>query len=160
MATTETARIGYMVEKKPNKFEIGPLKFSGFGDRVLIEQDAFVSGYECPDCNGSGISPLNPNMTCKSCGGKGVREGGIIIPDESQRKPTTGSIVSVGPDCKYLKVGQAVLFSSYAGHTIDLDRAGFRVVLRVLHETEVLCLMEGHLDLKTVRGKSDIAGTT
>lgn len=143
-----------------NEFKIGPLAFSGFGDRVLIEQDAFVSGYECPDCGGSGKSKLNVEVTCKSCGGKGVREGGIIIPDESQRKPTTGTIVSTGPDCKYLKPGQAVLFSSYAGHTIDLDRAGFRVVLRILHEGEVLCLMEGHLDLKTVRGKSEIAGTT
>jgi co-chaperonin GroES (HSP10) len=140
-----------------DKFEIGPLKFSGFGDRVLIQEDDFVSGYECPDCGGSGKSKLNVAITCKSCGGTGVYKGGLIIPDESQRKPTTGTIVSTGPECKFLKVGEAVLYSSYAGHTIDLSRAGQKVVLRILHETEVLCLIEGHLDLKTVRGKSEIA---
>jgi chaperonin GroES len=139
------------------KFEVGKLKFSGFGDRVLIQEDEFKSGYECGDCGGSGKSRLNPNIVCKGCSGTGVVVGGLIVPEESQRKPTTGTIVSCGPECKFLKVGQAVLYSSYAGHTIDLQRAGQAIVLRVLHETEILCLIEGHLDLKTVRGKSEIA---
>lgn len=137
-----------------NKFVLDVIKFSAFGDRVIIQEDEFKSGYECSDCKGSGLSPLNPLIRCKSCDGKGAT---IHVPETSQRRPTTGTIVSVGAEVKTLKVGQAVLYSSFAGHTIDLDRAGRKVVLRLLHEPEILCLVEGHLELKTVRGKSDIA---
>ena len=140
-----------------NKLVLGDLKFAAFGDRVLIQEDEFKSGYECPDCSGSGRNPLNVDMRCKACEGKGVVEGGLVIPDESMRKPTTGKIVSIGEDVEALEVGQAVMYSSYAGHTIELNRAGYQIVLRILHEPEVLCLVEGHLELRTVRGKSEIA---
>ena len=137
-----------------NKFEIGPLKFEAFGDRIIVQEDAFKSGYECETCGGTGVSPLNPNMRCKDCNGTG---GLLAIPEVSQRRPTTGTIASVGPDVQHLKVGQSVMYSSFAGHTIDLDRAGVPVVLRILHEPEVLSILEGHLELRSVRGKSEIA---
>lgn len=137
-----------------NKFEVNDLSFEAFGDRVLVQEDEFKSGYECDACSGTGINPLNPNMRCKSCEGKGAL---IVVPDTSQRRPTTGTIVSAGSDTQRLSVGQAVMYSSYAGHTIDLDRAGHKIVLRILHEPEILCVIEGHLSLKSVRGKSEIA---
>lgn len=136
------------------KFEIGPVKFAAFGDRILIQEDEFKSGYECEVCGGTGVSPINPNMRCKTCEGKG---GLIVVPEISQRRPTTGTIVSIGEAVKWLKPGQSVLYSSFAGHTVDLDRAGKPLVLRILHESEVLSLVDGHLELRTVRGKSEIA---
>lgn len=137
-----------------NRFELGSLNFAAFGDRVLIEEDAFKSGYECTACNGTGQSTLVPGARCPECEGRG---GLLAIPETSQRRPTTGTIVSVGEAVRTLRVGQSVLYSSYAGHTMDLDRAGSKVVLRILHEPEILCLVEGHLELRSVRDKSEIA---
>jgi co-chaperonin GroES (HSP10) len=137
-----------------NKYEIGELKFEAFGDRIIVKQDEFKSGYECEDCGGSGYSKLNPNIRCRTCDGRGAL---LVIPEVSERRPTTGQIVSIGPAVKYLKVGQCVMFSSFAGHNIDLDRAGHPVVLTVLHEPEVLTLIEGHMELRSVRGKTELA---
>ena len=155
-----------------NTYDLGSLKFWALGDRVLIEEDQFRSGYECVDCDGSGKAACGDcggsgthgvkkcshcdhgTVVCPSCKGKG---GLLVAPDISQRRPTTGRIVSIGVDCKTLKVGDSVLYSNFAGYVIDLDRAGRKVSLRILHEPEVLCAMEGQLELRTLRGKSEIA---
>lgn len=128
-----------------NKFSVGKLSFEAFGDRILVQEDDFKSGYECRTCGGTGISPLNPNMRCKDCEGNGAT---IIIPDIGQRRPTTGRIVSIGPEVRHLRVGQSVMFSNFAGHATDLTRAGKPVVLRTLHESEILALIDGHLELR------------
>lgn len=161
--------------RKLSKYGFGSLNFWALGDRVLIEEDAFKSGYECSKCNGKGSIPCDNcggtqerngkkcsicdgtdgTLTCPSCGGKG---GLIVVPDTSQRRPTSGTVVSVGAAVKVLKVGQSVLYSSFAGYTVDLKGAtGQDVVLRILHESEILSGMEGHLTLTNLRGKSEIA---
>jgi hypothetical protein len=66
-------------------------------------------------------------------------------------------VVSIGPECKTLKVGDNVLYSNFAGYDLQLDRAGRKVVLRILHEPEILCAMDGHLDLRSLRHQSQIA---
>lgn len=159
-----------------NKFALGELAFLAKGDRLLIVEDEFKSGYECDscggkgartcsECSGGGRSPINPivrcsacqgsgTVTCDECGGKG---GLLVAPETAQRRPTTGEIVSVGPTCKDSKVGDRVMFSNFAGYVVDLTRAGKNISLRILHESEILCGMEGHLDLKGLRGKSEIA---
>ncbi len=155
-----------------NTYDLGSLKFWALGDRVLLQEDAFKSGYECSTCEGSGKSKCSDCdgsghhgqkrcshcsdglTTCPDCGGKG---GLLVAPEISQRRPTTGRVVSVGVDCKTLKVGDSVLYSNFAGYVIDLNRAGRPVSLRILHESEVLCALEGQLDLRGLRGKSEIA---
>jgi co-chaperonin GroES (HSP10) len=138
-------------------FELGALKFWALGDRVLIQEDEFKSGYECEGCGGSGRSLRIAGARCGTCEGTGVIKGGIIAPETSQRRPTTGVVISLGEECKTLKVGQSVLYSNFSGYVIDLARAGKPVVLRILHESEVLCAMEGQLEMRTLRGKSEIA---
>lgn len=138
-------------------FEVGPLKFWALGDRVLIEEDQFRSGYECEGCGGSGKSTVVKGAKCSECGGTGVIKGGIVTPETAQRRPTTGKVVSIGDQCHVLKPGQSVLYSNFAGYVIDLNRAGEPVVLRILHESEVLCAMEGQLEMRTLRGKQEIA---
>src|SRR6266404_8284569 len=137
-----------------NKLQIGSVSFEAFGDRLLIEEDQFKSGYECEACNGTGRSTLNSEIRCKECEGRGAL---LVIPEVSERRPTTGRIVSTGPACKFLSVGQSVLYSSYAGHTVDLMRAGIPIVMRIIHEPEILTVIEGHLELRSFRGKSEIA---
>lgn len=164
-----------------NAFDMGELKFEALGDRLIIQEDEFKTGYECTTCNGE------TKVMCDGCGGFGTRgvkkcsdcsgegkvtcpnckgKGGIIIaPEVSQRRPTSGTIVSAGPGKTemgklipmQLKVGQSVLYSNFAGYVIDLNRAGKNITLRILHESEILCRLEGHLTMTNLRGKTDIA---
>jgi co-chaperonin GroES (HSP10) len=160
-------------------FDLGPLKMWALGDRLLIQEDEFKSGYECDGCGGKGKAQCddcgglgthrrdavtlkcshceNGAITCSKCKGTGVWQGGIITPATAQRRPTTGVIVSTGDQCKHLKPGESVLYSNFAGYVIDLNRAGRPVTLRIIHESEVLCGMEGKLELRSFRGKSEIA---
>lgn len=161
---------------EPNEYAVGDLKFWALGDRVLILEDEFKSGYECERCNGTGnvtcnvcngtgISLVVEGATCKHChGGKLMTcpecqgKGGLLVaPETAQRRPTTGKIVSVGERCSQLKIGDCVMYSNFAGYTVDLQRAGKPICLRILHEPEILCGMSGHLDLRSLKHKSDIA---
>lgn len=64
-----------------------------------------------------------------------VTKGGIVIPDQAQEKVTKGTVVAVGPG-KYaektgnfmpttLKVGDVVLFHSYAGSELVIEKQSF-----------------------------------
>jgi co-chaperonin GroES (HSP10) len=159
---------------EPEKFLIGKnLKFWAFGDRVIIREDEFKSGYECVTCNGSGSTPctncdgagFNGEKNCSACNTSGTSvcidcsgKGGLLItPETAERRPTSGTIVSVGHKVTTMKVGDAVLYSNFAGYVVDLTRAGQKISMRILHETEILTGMEGHLTLNNLRGKTEIA---
>jgi co-chaperonin GroES (HSP10) len=139
------------------EYKVGDVGFSALGDRVVIVEDQFKSGYECETCGGSGKVPSTiaggKPKVCPTCDGKG---GLLVVPDNSQRRPTTGLIVSAGELCKSLKVGDSVLFSNFAGFAVDMDRAGTTVCLRILHETEVMCRVSGHLELRAMRNQSEV----
>ncbi len=169
-------------------FEVDTVKFGALGDRVLIEEDQFKSGYECtacagtgevvcPDCAGRGIHTRTrpaddggpeievttrcvqcggaKKQACKSCRGRG---GLLVVPESAQRRPSTGTVVSAGRGCAYLKEGQKVVYSNFSGHTLDLERAGVPVILRILHEAEVLALVDGHLELRVMRDQTEAVG--
>lgn len=107
-----------MAKKKetsdPTKIRLQPL-----GDRVVVERDASET----------------------------VTAGGIVLPDTAKDKPARGKIVSVG-DGRLLdngtrspfqvKVGDHVLFSSYAGDTFKL---GARELL-LLREEDILAVIQ------------------
>jgi chaperonin GroES len=165
------------------KFEVDNLKFGAMGDRVLIEEDEFKSGYECTVCDGAGKVPCESckgagsyrrgavDIKCSQCAGGAVTcpeckgKGGLLVaPETAQRRPTTGTVKSVGPGTKdhlmTLKVGDRVMYSNFAGYVTDFARLGKSVTMRILHETEILCQIEGHLDLRTFKGKTEIAEVT
>lgn len=153
------------------KFSVSDsLSFESLGDRVLIKEDDFRSGYECerclgkgeftcPECNGLGFSGIVNGAHCKECSGRckvscpecGGKGGLLAVPETMQRRPTTGTIVSAGEDVKQLKVGESVLYSNFAGYVVDLERSGVKVVLRILHESEVFCRIQGHLELRNLK---------
>jgi co-chaperonin GroES (HSP10) len=145
----------------PNQdwFEVGAVGFCASGDRLVIEEDQFKSGYECKQCGGSGTVPSTvvggKAKTCPECDGKG---GIIVVPEVSQRRPTTGIVRSAGEQCKVYKVGDGVLFSNFAGFALDLNRAsGAPVCLRILHETEVLTKVRGHLELRAISNQREVS---
>ena len=107
-----------MAKKKeatdPSKIKLQPL-----GDRVVVEREE------------------SETMTA----------GGIVLPDSAKDKPTRGKIVSVGDGrlsdrgvrCPLqVKVGDRVLFSSYAG---DSFKVGTRELL-LLREEDILAVIE------------------
>lgn len=162
----------------PAWYKAGPVEFAAFGDRLLIIEDQFRSGYECKACDGAGETACdqcggagkykrgertfkcsqctNGKVKCAECGGKG---GVLVVPDVSQRRPSTGRVVSIGEKVKNFEVGHDVLYSNFAGHAMDLDRAGMKIVIRILHESEILARVQGHLELRSVRKQTDSLGT-
>lgn len=75
-------------------------------------------------------------VPCDQCNGVG---GSIVIPDESKRNTTTGNVLAVSSsDILHVKVGNKVMFTSYAGSPfkfLDVD-------LRVIVERDLLCLVK------------------
>ncbi|MBN9378484.1 MAG: co-chaperone GroES [Chlamydiales bacterium 38-26] len=74
----------------------------------------------------SNIKPLGNRVLIKRSKPQPVK-GGILLPDSAQEKPKEGVIVAVGPgklndegkrDPLNVKVGDRILFSSYAGTEI------------------------------------------
>jgi chaperonin GroES len=74
--------------------------------------------------------------------------GGIILPDNAQKKPQRGTILAVGPGkmnkdgvraAMQLKVGDKVLFTSWAGDEYK-DTKNKDDVL-VMHESDVLAVV-------------------
>lgn len=69
----------------------------------------------CPDCNGSG--------------------GILIIPDDSKKPPTTGTVLAVGDGVLQFKPGDRVLYSNYTGSKFEMDGCTIRLCM----EHEVYC---------------------
>jgi chaperonin GroES len=75
------------------------------------------------------IKPLGNRVLVKRSEAK-TTKGGIILPDTAQEKPKQGEIVAVGPgkadesgklQSPHVKVGDQVLFSSYAGTEVKTE---------------------------------------
>lgn len=106
-----------------NVLKLGALTMEAFNDRLLVIEDEFRSGYECPDCvgkkkikspeleelvcencEGSGRSVISKEARCSACRGTGRtlcatckgKGGVIVVAQASERRPTTGTVVSVG----------------------------------------------------------------
>jgi co-chaperonin GroES (HSP10) len=65
--------------------------------------------------------------------------GSIYVPDKAKERCDQGVVKYAGPDCKYLKVGDHILFGGYNGTTVQLEGEG---VLIVMHEDFVVCQIE------------------
>jgi chaperonin GroES len=73
--------------------------------------------------------------------------GGIFLPDSAKDKPTRGRVVAIGNgrvlndgtrSSMQVKVGDRVLFTSYAGETIEIDDQEYLL----MGESEVLAVIE------------------
>ncbi len=93
------------------------------------------------------LQPLGDRIVVKRDEGNEKTEGGIYLPDSAKDKPTRGTIVSVG-DGRLLedgsrgelqvKVGDAVLFTSYAGEAIEIGDEEYLL----MSESDVLAVLE------------------
>lgn len=74
---------------------------------------------------------------CGSCRGSGWRHG-IVIPQVAERKPITGIIVSLGPECRLYKLGDRIIHSRFAGHELTVAKNESYTMMR---ESEVLSIL-------------------
>ena len=92
------------------------------------------------------IKPLADRVVIKMMEAEETTKGGIILAASAQEKPQVAEIVAVGPggvvDGKevkmYLKVGDKVLLSKYAGTEDKLDGEDYTI----LRQSDILAIVE------------------
>ena len=163
------------IDVNDNVIYLGAAGFEANGHRMIVLQDEYRSGFECLKCNalgeiecnnckGSGTSLVVKDAKCSACNGRGKsvcpeckgQGATMFVPETAQSRPTTGTIVSIGPDVTRFERGDRVLYMSFAGHAFDLtaktldDREIMRTIV-VLVENDILCRMYGELDQRSKR---------
>lgn len=95
------------------------------------------------------IKPLNKRVLVKRSRAVATK-GGILLPESAQEKPKEGEVVACGPgihdeDGKLqplaVKVGDRVLFSSYAGTEVKTEQTEEEEYL-ILSEEDILGVLE------------------
>lgn len=151
----------------------GKLGLEAIGDKILILIDKFKSGYECKDCNETGIYiacecaragtyGIKPSgkvchfreacdrqtvgATCRTCNGTGST---LKIPETARAIPTSGVIVSIGPGVTKRQIGERVLFGAHTGYFLPFKG---NAKIRCMREDEPLCLIFA-LDTKQQLGE-------
>ena len=93
------------------------------------------------------IQPLGDRVVIEREEGEQKTPGGIVLPDTAKEKPKQGRIISVGSGRQLkdgtivplsVKVGDRVVFSSYAGEEFKL---GDRELL-LMREEDILAVIE------------------
>src|SRR5579871_1982653 len=94
------------------------------------------------------LKPLGDRVVVEREEAKATTAGGIVLPDTAKDKPQKGKVLAVGEgritkDGKrrelQVKVGDAVLFTSYAGDEFKLD--GDKKVL-LMREDDILAVVD------------------
>jgi chaperonin GroES len=95
------------------------------------------------------LQPLGDRVVVEREEAQGKTAGGIVLPDTAKDKPQKGKVIAVGEgrltkDGKrrplQVKVGDSVLFTSYAGDEFKLN--GDKKVL-LMREDDILAVVEG-----------------
>lgn len=94
------------------------------------------------------IKPLRDRILVKRLEAEEKTKGGIILPDTAKEKPQEGKVVAVGTgkiddngkkiDLS-VKVGDRVLFGSYAGNEVRINGEEYLI----MREEEVFGVIEG-----------------
>ena len=94
------------------------------------------------------VQPLGDRVVVEREEAKSTTAGGIVLPDTAKDKPQKGKVVAIGDgritkDGKrrplQVKVGDSVLFTSYAGDEFKLD--GDKKVL-LMREDDILAVID------------------
>ncbi|MEO1616913.1 MAG: co-chaperone GroES [Planctomycetota bacterium] len=93
------------------------------------------------------LQPIGERIVVQREESEETTAGGIVLPDSAQEKPARGTVVAVGTGKllddgsrseSQLSAGDKVLFSSYAGESVELDG----VELLLMREDDVLAVVE------------------
>ena len=76
------------------------------------------------------LTPLSNHVLIKPLEGEKTTEGGIVLPDTAEEKPTKGTVIAVGPGKKNedgkiiptsVQEGQTVLFGRYGFNEVEIE---------------------------------------
>ncbi len=92
------------------------------------------------------IKPLTDRIVIKMTEAEETTKSGLILAAASKEKPQIAEVVAVGPGGvvdgekvdMYLKVGDKVLLSKYAGTEVKVDDVEYTI----LRQSEVLAIVE------------------
>jgi len=93
------------------------------------------------------VIPLNDKILLKRLEAEETTAGGILLPDTAREKPKQGKILSLGEGKRLengkraaflVKVGDRVLFPSYAGSEVMVDG----VEHLIMTEDDILAVLE------------------
>ncbi len=96
----------------------------------------------------SNIRPLHDRVVIRRVEEETKTAGGILLPGSAAEKPAQGEVLAVGNgqvtdsgDVRALdvKVGDKVLFGTYAGTTVKVDGEE----LLIMKESDILAVLEG-----------------
>lgn len=92
-----------------------------------------------------GLKSNYGKATCPDCKGKGAL---VVLPQTSEKRPTTGVVKSVGPDVVNLKPGDRVMYALFGGTGIIFRQ---QEKIRVMHEHEVWARLHGMVNNQDMR---------
>jgi len=92
------------------------------------------------------LVPLGDRVVLKQVVAEETTKSGIVIPGQSKEKPQQAEVVAVGPGgmvngkeiAMAVKVGQTVIYSKYAGTTVELDDAEYII----MKQEDILAIVE------------------
>lgn len=93
------------------------------------------------------LQPMGERIVVQREESEEVTAGGIVLPDAAREKPARGTVVATGSgkllddgsrSKSQLSNGDVVLFSSYAGETVEIDGTEFLL----MREDDVLAVIE------------------
>ena len=92
------------------------------------------------------LKPLGDRVVIKNIETEETTKGGIILTSAAKEKPVMAEVLAVGPGGKvdgkdvemYVKAGQKVIYSKYAGTEVKLDGVDYIVV----RQADILAVVE------------------
>ncbi len=92
------------------------------------------------------LKPLADRVVIKSLESEETTKSGIVLPGSAKEKPQMAEVLAVGPggmvDGKevtmYVKVGDRIIYSKYAGTEVKLDGTEYIVV----RQNDILAVVE------------------
>ncbi|HVK14382.1 MAG TPA: co-chaperone GroES [Gemmataceae bacterium] len=96
------------------------------------------------------LQPIDDRILVQRLASEEKTAGGILLPDSAKEKPQKGKVVAVGPGkvnkdgkrvAMQLKVGDTVLFTSWAGDEVKKQYSTSDDLL-IMREDDVLAVIE------------------
>ncbi len=92
------------------------------------------------------IKPLGDRVVIKMVQAEETSKGGLILAGTAKEKPQIAEVVAVGPGgfvdghevTMYVKVGDKVLSSKFAGNEVKVDGVDYII----LHQSDILAIVE------------------
>ena len=92
------------------------------------------------------LKPLADRVVIKKLSSEETTKSGIVLPGSAKEKPQMAEVIAVGPGGKidgkeiemYVKAGQKVVYSQYAGTEVKLDKEEYTIV----RQNDILAIVE------------------